>query len=561
MDSRFQFAHPEALWFCLLAIPALIAFFWWSWRKRRLLISQFVQSRLLAALTVGISAQRQKIRLALLVASVAMILFVLARPQWGFDWEEARQRGLDIVVAIDTSRSMLADDLKPNRLERAKLAAMDLRHLARNDRLGLVAFAGSAFLQCPLTLDDEPFRLSVDALNTTIIPQGGTALAEAIRCAQSAFKEKSDNFKVLVLFTDGEDHDSQALDAARAAAKDSLRIFTIGIGTASGELLRETDEKGRVDFIKDENGNVVKSRLNESLLEQIARAGQGFYRRLAGADTVDLLYDRGLAPLPKAEFATKRVKRWHERYQWFLGLSLVMLLVEMFLPERRRVRRSAKILAGGTNEELRKAVVLLLTLSVPLLAQASPGKARKAYDHKHYTTALLEYEDLLADHPKDPRLNYNAGAAAYQAEEYESALGYFQNALTSPDAAFQQRVYYNLGNTRYRLGEAKSDFDSKESLWQEAATNYQSALQLNPKDDDANFNLQWVKQKLQAIKKLRELLRQTKSKADDAVRRHEYERALALMQSLQRQPLNQKKFEDYVQRLQEIYGIATSTHP
>src|SRR5437016_2962378 len=247
--------HPHLLWLLIPAIPATITFFWWTWRTKRRLISQFVQTRLLANLTVGVSSTRQKIRMALLVASVALLIVVLARPQWGFDWEEAKQRGLDVVVAIDTSKSMLAEDVAPNRLTRAKLAALDLKKLAKTDRVGLIAFAGSAFLQCPLSLDDEAFRQSINALDVNIIPQGGTALAEAIDTAQAAFKDKNDNHKVLVLFTDGEDHDGHAVEAAQKAAKEGMHIFTIGVGSANGELLKITDAKGRSDFIKDEQGH------------------------------------------------------------------------------------------------------------------------------------------------------------------------------------------------------------------------------------------------------------------------------------------------------------------
>src|SRR5436190_2392561 len=343
MFHPMRFEHPNILWFLLLVLPGLIAFLWWSWNKRRQLISQFVQSRLLAQLTVGISAQRQKLRLALLVAATGLLLIVLARPQWGFTWEEVRQRGLDIIVAIDTSRSMLAEDVSPNRLNRAKLAALDLKKLAKTDRVGLVAFAGSAFLQCPLSLDDEAFRQSINALDVNIIPQGGTALAEAIQTAQAAFKDKSDNHKVLVLFTDGEDHDGNAVSAARNAAKDGLLIFTVGVGTANGELLKVTDAKGRSDFIKDEQGNVVKSHLEEKLLREVSQAAApgGFYMLLSGANAMELLYERGLAPLPKTERSDRRVKRYHERFQWLLGLTIILLLTEMFLPEQRLARRVA----------------------------------------------------------------------------------------------------------------------------------------------------------------------------------------------------------------------------
>src|SRR3989441_23342 len=234
------FANPHLLWFLLVIPPALFAFLWWAWRTRQKLLTQFIQARLLPALTVGISTTRQKIRLGCLLLAVVCLIIAMARPQLGFDWEEVKQRGLDIVVAIDTSKSMLAEDIAPNRLGRAKFAALDLMQQARSDRLGLVAFAGSAFLQCPLTVDDSAFRQSVEALDVNTIPQGGTAIAEAIETAMTAFKE-GDNYKTLVLITDGEDHDSGALEAAKKAAESGLQIFTVGIGSAEGELLRLKD--------------------------------------------------------------------------------------------------------------------------------------------------------------------------------------------------------------------------------------------------------------------------------------------------------------------------------
>lgn len=329
-----RFALPSLLWLLLL-VPLLAGFLGWAWHTKQRLIAQFVQSRLLAQLTVGVSKTRQKVRLVLLVVAVTLVTLALARPQWGFSWEEVSQNGLDIVVAIDTSRSMLAADIPPNRLERAKLAALDLMKLAKNDRLGLVAFAGSAFLQCPLTLDEEAFRQSVAALDVNIIPQGGTAIAETIKAALAAFKD-GDNHKILVLFTDGEDHEAGVLEAAQAASAKGLRVFTIGLGSAAGELIRVPDTKGKLDFIKDESGNVVKSRLNETLLQQIAGSAGGFYLPLRGANTMNLLYERGLAPLPKSKFNAKLMQRYHERFYWPLGIAVVLLVGEMFLPERHK---------------------------------------------------------------------------------------------------------------------------------------------------------------------------------------------------------------------------------
>jgi Ca-activated chloride channel family protein len=553
-------------------MPGLTAFFWWAWRRKKWLISQFVRSRLLANLTVGVSAGRQKVRMALIVSAVGLLIVVLARPQWGFSWEEAKQRGLDVVVAIDTSKSMLADDVAPNRLARAKLAALDLKRLARTDRVGLVAFAGSAFLQCPLSVDDEAFRQSVNALDINIIPQGGTALAEAIQTARSAFKEKNDNHKVLVLFTDGEDHDGRALEAAREAAKEGLRIFCIGIGTAAGEMLRTYDAKGRGDFIRDRDGNAVKSRLNEALLRQIAQSNGGFYMLLSGANTIDLLYERGLAPLPKSEFSARQIKRHHERYQWFLGLVIALLLVEMFLPERRPVRKTEGIVDGSANAELRKAVALLMTLMLPPVAWASPDKALKQYESGRYSAALREYERSLRERPEDPRLRYNAGAAAFKNADYDEASTYFESALQAPgiaeDLPLQQRAYYNLGNAQYRQGENETNLERKQSNWQQALKSYEQALQLDSKDADAKFNYDLVKAKLEELQQQQqqkpediqpsEEAKRAKAQADEAVRRKEYQRALEIMDKQLQRDSTTRYYGDYIQRLREINGIQDS---
>ncbi len=348
-----RLANPQLLWLLLVFPPAMVAFFWWAGRKRQELMKSFIQARLLPGLISGVSPARRKIGQTCLVLAVVCAILALARPQWGFTWQEVKQRGVDVVVAIDTSKSMLAQDIAPNRLTRAKLAALDLMQVARSDRLGLVAFAGRAFLQCPLTIDDAAFRQSVEALDVNIIPQGGTALADAIDAALTAFKE-GDNHKVLVLMTDGEDHDSGAVEAAKKAAAAGLRIYTIGIGTGEGELLRIRDAQGHDDYIRDEQGNVVKSHLNEGLLQEIATVGGGFYLRLSGGRTIDTLYEAptGLASLPKEEHQEKLVKQYHERFQWPLSAALLFLIIEVLLPERKRKPEARPAVAPVTGNKV-----------------------------------------------------------------------------------------------------------------------------------------------------------------------------------------------------------------
>jgi Ca-activated chloride channel family protein len=346
-----NFGHPHILWLLLVFPPALIAFFWWASRKRQALMTLFIQSRLLPGLVSGLSPARQKFRFGCIVLAVAFLIIALARPQWGFTWQEVKQRGVDIVVAIDTSKSMLAEDIAPNRLARAKLAALDLMQQAKADRLGLVAFAGSAFLQCPLTIDDSAFRQSVESLSVNTIPEGGTALAEAIETALTAYKEE-DNHKVMVLMTDGEDHDSGAAEAAKKAAEAGMRIYTIGIGTVEGDLLPIKDAQGNTDHVRDEQNNVVKSHLNEDILREIATVTGGFYLPLRGAKTIDTLYthERGIAQLPKSEHQEKLVKQYTERYHWPLAFAIVLLVTEMLFPERKREPQMKSMTAPVAKE-------------------------------------------------------------------------------------------------------------------------------------------------------------------------------------------------------------------
>jgi len=566
-----QFAHPQLLWLLLVIPPALLAFFWWAGRNRQRLLAQFIQARLLSALTVGLSPVRRKVRLGCLIAAVALLIVAVARPQYGFDLEKIEQRGLDIVVAIDTSKSMLAEDIAPDRLERAKLAALDLMQEAKADRLGLVAFAGEAFLECPLTIDDTAFRQSVEALDVNTIPQGGTALASAINSTLTAFKE-GDHFKVLVLLTDGEDNDTGALEAAQSAAKEGLKIFTVGIGTAEGTLLRVTDANGNSDYIRDPGGNVVKSHLNETLLQDIARTTGGFYLPLR-PNTMDTLYERGIAPLPESESQERLVRRYHEQFQWPLLAAIFLLLAEMLLPERKRDKMTLnndRPHPGPRPQEREKRPPVLTATGVTLLFAllgpahngfASPASALREYQTGNYTNALREFERLSEANTNDLRLVFNAGTAAYRATNFDTALRDFQMVALSPDLKLQQQAFYNLGNTLYRQGEMKFEpdtegLDAMEQTWQQAVRNYEHAAELNTNDADATWNLAFVKKQMELIGQLREVMRRAKLAADEAVRRNEYHRALEIMESLNN-PIATKKFQDYIEKLKDIDAIVT----
>lgn len=506
------FGEPGILWLLLVIPPGLVAFFWWSWRKRQQLMGRFIAARLLPGLLAGVSPMRHKLRVGLLAGASAFVLAALARPQWGFTWQEVKQRGVDIVVAIDCSKSMLAEDITPNRLARAKLAALELMQRARTDRLGLVAFAGSAFLACPLTIDDAAFGQSVGALDVNTISQGGTAIASAIEIALTAFKE-GDNHKLLVLMTDGEDHDPGAVAAAQAAANAGLRIYAIGLGTPEGELMRVRDAQGRVDYVRDEEGNVVKSRLNEQLLNEIAAASPGgLYLPLRGAQTINALYERGLAALPKSEHQEKLVKQFHQRFHWPLAAAILLLIAETLLPDRRRQNKpAAKMQPAKASPAAAVALVLALALP-PSAVGASPGGALREYKAGNYDQALKDYEQLLKRKGDDPRLHFNAGTAAYRNGQYDDAARQFDQSLATPDLQLQESAYYNRGNSHFWLGEQSADAAQRKANWEKALKDFEFSMKLNPQDADAKFNHEFVKKRLEELKQQQQ--QQDKSQQD-----------------------------------------------
>jgi len=566
-----QFGTKYLLWLLLVIPPLLALFFWWGERARRKLLTQFVEARLLATLTVGLSPRRREIRFALVIVAVALLIATMARPQHGFDLEEVEQRGLDIVVAVDTSKSMLATDIAPNRLGRAKLAALELMQKAATDRLGLVAFAGDAFLECPLTIDNTAFQQTVQALDVNSIPEGGTAIAAAINTALTAFKEKG-HYRALVLLTDGEDNDEGALEAAQAAAKEGLKIFTVGIGTTEGALLDP-------NLVRDPDGNAVKSHLNEPLLKQLAAAAGGFYLPLRGADTMDLLYEHGLAPLPKAEGKGKMVRRYHEQFQWWLAAAMLLLLAEMFFPERRSAsrREEAKTansqppttdtqhptsnLQPPTSKAATPATAILIgLLLLPAAAKGSPAAALRDYQAGHFTNALTEFTRLAEVQTNDLRLIFNAGDAAYRATNFDLAQSLFSQVTLSPDLKLQEQAFYNLGNAQFQKAKLAKDLDGLQEGLEMTEKTFARAVGLNTNDTDAVFNWNFTKQAVEQLKQFKEALRRAKSDADLAVRRAEFHRALEIMQPLQ-QTIAAKQFEEYTKKLKDIDDIATPHQP
>ncbi len=336
----FRFVSTEIL-FGLLLVPVLGAFFWGTRQARRRALAQFGDLELVRKLSATLSQRGRAAKSILMLVAVASLILALARPQFGTRVETVRSEGQDVMVALDVSRSMLAEDVAPNRLERARLDIMRILQRLDGDRIGLVAFAGNAFVQSPLTVDYGAAALFLNAMGPDLIPIQGTNLGEALTVALDAFEEGSRDNRVLIVVTDGEDHEGEIEGALERALDEGVQIHTVGIGSLDGVPIPEFDASGmRSGFVRDEGGAVVTTRLDESTLERVAQATGGrYFPALGPGANLDPLVEE-ITGAEGRELEAREITQFDEQFQVFLGLALVLLLAEGLIPERRRKKEA-----------------------------------------------------------------------------------------------------------------------------------------------------------------------------------------------------------------------------
>lgn len=331
---RFTYLPVLAGW---VLVPLLALVLLWAQARRRRAVSAFAGTALAEKLTRGISPVRRGIKGVLVLAAVFFLVAACARPRWGTRLEEVHRKGLDLVVGLDVSNSMLAEDIQPNRLLRAKLAIAGLIERLQGDQIGLVAFAGAAFLQCPLTVDYSAARMLLESMGPDLIPVGGTALGECIKVAQQAFTSKELRYRVLILITDGEDTTGNPVAAAKEAAKQGIRIYTIGVGRTDGQPIPVKDAQGQVtEYRKDKRGEVVRSKLDVENLRQIANASGGrFYQATLEQNELEAILN-DIQGLERRELKARTTAHLEDRFQIFVLLALICLVIEALIPERAR---------------------------------------------------------------------------------------------------------------------------------------------------------------------------------------------------------------------------------
>jgi Ca-activated chloride channel homolog len=512
------FFAPVWLLVGLVAVIAIVLLEIGARRRRKQAMQLFAASHLVAALTGSVSPLKRLLKTVLLITAVALLFVAMARPHLLYDWQEESRSGVDILLAVDCSKSMLTEDVKPNRIERAKLAIADFADRLPDNRLGLIAFAGDAFLECPLTLDHDAFQTAVRDLDTDTIPRPGTDIATAIDLAVDALKSQPNNLKFLILVTDGEDLEGRVLDAAKNAAQSGLKIYTVGVGTPNGDLIPERDDSGAVQYHRDAGGQEVQSKLDESTLRQIAELTGGAYAALGQrGEGLDEIYSRYIEPLPKQNIEERREKIRIERFEWPLALATLFLMWEFMTRERAGTPTpAASSLSGPARRPIRRrktrnavaATTPAIALGLLLFSACGPARAASAdtaerdYKSGKYEEALQNYQKAVESQPTRRDLQYNSGAAAYKAGEYSEAEEAFRKALETPDLGLQENTYYNLGNAQFQHGDSLQKVDTKKTigLWEQALHSYDSALKLKT-TADARHNYEYVKQKLEQLKK------------------------------------------------------------
>ena len=514
LAASLIFGEPGWFW-ALLLLPVLILWFVRAERRAGEKLARILSPRLRTQLTDGIQPGRRRLRYGLLLTGLSLLIVAAARPQLGFDSLEVKRRGLDLIIGIDTSKSMLATDVEPNRLTRAKLAAQDLIALSQGDRLGLIAFAGRAFLQAPLTIDYGAVVSSVQDLDTDSVPRGGTNIAEAIQLALDAFGKGEGADRALILMTDGEELEADAMAMAKKAEAAGVKIFTLGIGSAEGSLLPLPGG----GFVRDRAGQMVRSKLDEARLREIASITGGQYARLsAGPEAINDLYRDGIAQLKRKDLEMKTTQRPIERYAWPLSLALLFIGLGTLLRERKRTVRAF----GAAQKSARRAIAVSAVALGALVAtsgafaesvETNPREAMRQYREGNYGEAESSFESLGRRHPNSARYQFNLGAAAYKRGEYARAAEAFGRALAMPDSSLHATTFYNLGNTLYQQGLTQQDHKAKVRDWENAIAHYDNALRLNPGDQSAQANRDFVKRALEEEK--RKQPQQQKGGGDD----------------------------------------------
>ena len=470
----FRFEDPIYL-YLLVLIPILALIRFVSYRNQRKRLRKFGDPQLLKELMPDVSRFRPSVKFWLLLGALALLIVMLARPQMGTKISHEKRVGIETIIAMDISNSMLAEDVVPSRLDRSKMMVENLVDHFSNDKIGLIVFAGDAFVQLPITSDYVSAKMFLSSIDPSMMATQGTDIARAIEMATHSFTQEEGIGKAIIVITDGENHEGGAVEAAEAAKDLGMRVYVLGVGSANGAPIPIT---GTGDYMKDRTGNTVMSALNEEMCKQVAQAGGGAYIHVENNSAAQQQLDNELDKLAKKETSTAVYSEFDEQFQAVGILAILLLILEICILDRRNPLLKRVTLFG------RKKAVAILLLMMAMSASAQTDRqyirqGNKLFRSGDYPNAEVAYRKAIEKNPKNPQAVYNLGNALMAQKKDSAAVEQFENATKLETNPLRKaKAFHNMGVVC-----------QSHKMYGEAIEAYKNALRLNPNDDETRYNL------------------------------------------------------------------------
>ena len=475
----FRFESPIYL-YLLLLIPLLVIFRFVAIRGRRKKLRKFGDIDLLKQLMPNVSAFRPEVKFWLLIAALALLIVMLARPQMGTRISHEKRNGIETIIALDISNSMLAEDVAPSRLSKSKMLVENMVDHFTNDKIGLIVFAGDAFVQLPITSDYVSAKMFMQNIEPSLIATQGTDIAEAINMARHSFTQDEQVGRAIIIITDGEDHEGGAVQAAEDAKKKGMRVFVLGVGDPKGAPI-PTDDGG---YMTDNSGQTVMSALNEDMCRQIAQAGGGAYIHVDNTNVAQEKLNDELIKLQKGDITTTLYSEYDEQFQAFGILALLLLIIEICVFESKNPMLKNVRLFKQRTRSAKTTLLLMLFLMMGMSASAQSDRqsirqGNRQFRAQEFAKSEVEYRKAVAKNPRNAQAVYNLGCALMAQQKDSAAVVQFQNAGKMETVKMRKAMaYHNIGV-----------ICQQHQMYGEAIEAYKEALRNNPKDDETRYNL------------------------------------------------------------------------
>jgi tetratricopeptide (TPR) repeat protein len=521
-----RFAHPEYLWL-LGAVPiiALALFIADQWKRR--LLTRFISRSLFPQLVPDASGPKRLVKQTLVLFAVALLVLALANPQVGTRLEEVKRKGIDVFVALDVSLSMKAEDIRPSRLEKAKRDVSSLLRKLKGDRVGLIVFAGDAFVQFPLTADYSAADLFINAVDVDAVPTPGTMIGAAIEKGLESFRNDLPTQKAIIVVSDGENTEGDVSGAIKKAKDAGVRVYTVGMGTPDGGPIPLYQGGQRVDYKRDQAGNIVLTKLDETALQQIAAATGGVYRQAtSGGNEIDDIYS-DLSGLEKTEMGSLEVTGYQDQFHYPLAGAIFFLVLEHLLSERKGkfIVRLMRLIPIAQRTSV---LILLMTagLAHAQTVRSHVSTGNDYYAKQRFPEAETEYKKALDKDPTSRHAQFDLGDAYYKQGRFDEAQrSYNASAVSAPTPVDQAAAYHNVGNALFKAGKIAESIEA-----------YKQALRLNPRDDDTRYNYEFAKERLKQQQNQQQQSKNSQDKNQQKNRQQKQQQQQQPKQSQQQEP-------------------------